>query len=86
MGLMKDELNKDRVCCIETKNFLTDYIDENKKSQGTKRCAIKRKLKFEDYKNCLEATQLKNETNQLEKNKLDVGSLRENQNELTKKQ
>ena len=29
---------------------------------------MKRKLKFEDYKSCLGATQLENKTNQLEKN------------------
>ena len=35
-------------------------------------CVIKRKLKFEDYKNCLEAAQLENKTNHLEKNKSNV--------------
>ena len=37
----------------------------------------KRKLKFEDYKNCLESTQFEN-TNQLEKNKIVVNRLKEN--------
>ena len=37
------------------------------KTKGTKKCVIKRKLKFEDYKNCLEVTQLKNEIIYLEK-------------------
>ena len=37
-----------------------------------------RKLKFEGYKNCLEATQLKNKTNHLEQNNLNVDNLREN--------
>ena len=32
--------------------------DENKKAKGRKKCVIKRKIKFEDYKICLEATQL----------------------------
>ena len=31
-----------------------------KKAKGTKKCVIKRKLKFEDYKNCLEAAQIEN--------------------------
>ena len=35
-----------------------------KKQEGTKKCVIK-KLKFEDNKNCLEATQLENEINYL---------------------
>ena len=38
----------------------------------------------EDYKNCLEATQLKNEINQLEKNKVSTGSQRENRNGFIK--
>ena len=38
-----------------------------KKMQNTqKKCVIKRKLKFEDYKNCLEAIQLENTKNHLE--------------------
>ena len=43
---------------------------------------IKRKLKFEDYKHCLEATQLENETNKLEKNTFYMN--RENYKEFTK--
>ena len=37
---------------------------------STKKCLIKRKFKFDDYKNCLKATQLKNKINQLQKIKL----------------
>ena len=39
---------------------------------------IKRKLIFENYKNCLEATQLENKINHIEKNKIDIGSIKEN--------
>ena len=39
-------------------SYLIDYVSEDKKVKGTKKCAIKRKVKFENYKNCLEATQL----------------------------
>ena len=49
--------------------------DENKKANDKKKSIIKRKLKFEDDKHCLEATQLKNKINQLEKNKLDMNNL-----------
>ena len=35
-------------------------------------CFMKRKLKFEDYKKCLEAAQIENKINHLEKNKIDV--------------
>ena len=52
-----------------------------KKAKGTKLCVIKIKFKFEDFKNCLEATKLKNKTNQLEKN-----SLKKDHKEFIKKQ
>ena len=42
----------------KTYSYLTDDNDENKRAKGTKNCALKRNLKFEDYKYCLEATQL----------------------------
>ena len=38
--------------------YLTDNNDEDKKARGIKKCITKRKLKFEDYKYCLEATLL----------------------------
>ena len=38
------------------------------KKQKAQKSAIKRKLKFENHKNCLEATQLENKINYLEKN------------------
>ena len=37
------------------------------KKQDTKKCVIKWKLKFENCKNCLEATQRENKINHLEK-------------------
>ena len=33
-----------------------DDGSEDKKAKDTKKCVIKRKLKFENYKHCLEAT------------------------------
>ena len=39
-------------------NYLKDNNDEDKKAKGTKKCVIKRKLKFQNYKNFLEAVQL----------------------------
>ena len=41
-------------------------------------------FKFKDYKHFLEATQLENKRNQLEKNKLDPESLRKNHKEFIK--
>ena len=55
----------------KTRSYLTDNNDTDKKVKGTKICAIKRKLKFQDYKSCLEATHFENEINQLEKNNTD---------------
>ena len=52
---------------LRVKNsYLIDEGCEGKKAKGTKKRAIKRKLKFEDLKNCLEATQLENIINHLE--------------------
>ena len=50
-----------------------------------KNCVIK-KLKFENYKNCLEAVPLKNKINHLEKNKIDVCSLKKGHEEFRKRQ
>ena len=44
---------------------------------------IKRKLRFQGYKNCLEAAQTENKVNHLEQKKLD--SLTENQKKTKKK-
>ena len=34
-------------------SYLIDDSSEDKKGKGTKKCVIKRKLDFQDYKNCL---------------------------------
>ena len=47
------------------------------KKQNAQKSVIKRKLKFQDYKNCLEAAQIENKINHLEKNKIDVDSFKE---------
>ena len=60
----------------KTHSYLKDNNNEDKKAKGTKKCVIKRKLKFQDYKNCLEAAQTENKTNYLEKN---VDSLKKDQ-------
>ena len=36
-----------------TYSYLTDYCKEDKKAKGTKKGVIKRRLKFNDYKDCL---------------------------------
>ena len=51
-----------------TYSYLIDEGSKDKKAKGTKKCVIKRNIKFENYKNCLEATQLNNKIKYLEKN------------------
>ena len=60
----------------KTYNCLIDDGSEDKKAKGTKMCVIK--LKFENYKSCLEVTQLDNKINHLEKNKINIDSLKSN--------
>ena len=59
----------------KTYSYLIDDGREEKKAKGTKKCEIKRKLKFVNYKNCLEATLLENKINYL-KNKIDIDNLK----------
>ena len=53
-----------------------ETCSEDKKPKSTKNSVIKRKLKFENYKSCLEATQLKNKIKHLENNKININSLK----------
>ena len=50
--------------------YLIDDGSKNKKLKGMEKCVIKGKLKFEYYKNCLEATQLNYKINYPGKMKL----------------
>ena len=54
----------------KTYSYLIDHDSEDKKAKDRNKCIVKRKFKFENYKNCLEASQLKNKINHLEKNKI----------------
>ena len=56
--------------------FLIDDGSEDKKAEDTKKCVIKRKIKFENYDNCLEATQLHDKIKYLGKNKINIDSLK----------
>ena len=44
----------------KTYSYLIDDDSKGKKAKSTKKCVIKRKFKFENYKNCLEAPKLEN--------------------------
>ena len=69
---------------VKTYIYLIDYDIEDKKIKGTKMYVIKRKLKFQDYKNRLEANELENKINYLEKNKIDKDSLKKDHKEFLK--
>ena len=58
IGLMKEELGgrvitEFVVLRPKTYSYLTDDCKEDKKAKGTKKCVIKRMIKFNEYKNCL---------------------------------
>ena len=89
--LVKDELggkvmNEFLGLNLKTYSELIDDSGEDKKAKGTKNCVIKRKLKFETYKNCLEATQLDNKIKYLEKNEINIDSLKKDHKEFIRKQ
>ena len=69
IGLFKEEL----VEKIITKYFavgqkIYSYLmDDGKKATGTKKCVIKRELKFNSYEDCNKATQLNSIIKYLEK-------------------
>ena len=58
IGLMKNELGGKIITEFvtlrpKTYSYLTNDYKEDKKAKGTKKCVIKRMIKFNDYKNCL---------------------------------
>ena len=58
IGLMKDELGGEIITDFvtlrpKTYSYLTDDSKEDKKVKGTKKCVIKKMIKFDDYKKCL---------------------------------
>ena len=57
IDLMKDELGGRRITEFvtlrpKTYSYLTDDCKEDKKAKGTKKCVIKRMIKFNNYKKC----------------------------------
>ena len=83
--LLKDELGrkimtKFAILRLKICTYLTDDDIENKQKKAQKGI-IKRKPKFEDYKNCLEANHLEKEINDREKNKINTNGVRENHKE-----
>ena len=87
IGLMEDESGgKIIIEFIELKAKTFSYLIRNgseyKKEKGIKKCVIKRKLKFENYKNCFEKTQLENKIHYLEKNKVGIDNIKKDLEEF----
>ena len=84
IGLRKDELGGKIMTKFvgirkKTYRYLVDNSSEETKStkkQKAQKMCRKRRFKLENYKNCLEATQLKNEINCFENNKFNIDSLK----------
>ena len=58
MGFIKDELGGGIITEFialrpKTYSYKTDEFIELKKAKGTKKCVVKKMLRFEDYKKCL---------------------------------
>ena len=47
----------------KTYSYLKNNNDEDKKAKETKKCATKRKLTFQNFRNCLEAAQIERKIN-----------------------
>ena len=89
LGLMKDEIGGKIMTKFvglrsKTCSYLKDNNNEEKKAKGTKSCLKKRKLKFQDYKNCLKSSQIINIVNYLEKKGINVDSLKEDKTKFIK--
>ena len=72
LRLMKDELDRKIMMkfvwlTAKSYSYLIDDGSKDKKAKGTKMGVIKKKLEFENYQKCLEATQLDNKIDYLEK-------------------
>ena len=52
------------------------------KKQKAQKSVSEKKIKFENCKNCSEATELENKTSHLEKNKINIDSLKKNHEEF----
>ena len=70
--------NSDKIVWLKSKNFSYSKDDgsKDKKARSTKKSVIKIKIKFENYKNFLEAIQLENKLNDLEKSQINADSLK----------
>ena len=82
IGLMKDKLEEQIMKeFIGLRAKIYSYLKENKyeieKAKGTKKCVIKRKIKFQDYKIFLNAVKIDGKLKYLEKKRFNVDKLKE---------
>ena len=82
IGLMKNELGGQIMKKFvelqrKTYSYLKDNDDDYKNAKDTKRCVVKRRPNFQDYKNCIKASQILNITNYLQSKQIDVDCLKE---------
>ena len=85
--LMKDDLGgniMNEFVGLRVKSYLKENNGKCKKEKGTKKRVIKRKLKFQDYRNCLRAAKIENKINYSEKEKFDLDNHKEGQREFVK--
>ena len=62
----------------KTYSYLKENNDEDKKkAKDTKKCVIKRKIKFQNNKNCVNEARMGGKAKYLEKNKFNVDNLKE---------
>ena len=82
IGLMKNKLGGQIMKKFvelqrKTYSYLKDNDDDYKNAKDTKRCVVKRRPNFQDYKNCIKASQILNITNYLQSKQIDVDCLKE---------
>ena len=74
---MKDELERQIMkefvgLRAKSYSYLKENNDEIKVTKKKKKCVVKREHKFQDYENCLRASQIENVINYLENKEIDV--------------
>ena len=72
IGLVEDELGgeiRTKFVALRPKtySYLMDDGNSDKNAKGTKKCVVKRELKFKNYKDCNKVTHLDNVIKYLEK-------------------
>ena len=84
---MKDELGRKimkEFIGLKAKTYCYIIDDDNEDEKVKRKWVIKGKLKFKDYKNCLEANQLENKINHPAKKEIDADSLKKDRKEFIK--